>query len=602
MTFRTHYLMIALLAGFGLALGACGGGGSDAPVTDMMPEPEPTGPTADEAKMAVTDAIAALATARDAVGPASDALVAATLAVDAARADLAGAAPGADQDAAIAALMAAQANHVSAQSALTAAEGAVTSATMALESARATLEEVAPDSLALLDAQQALADAQAAAMAAAEKAKADAEKAAADAKAELEKAIAERDALQDKLDEMQAADMQEKMEGIFAAIKATVENEADPDSTTTPPARLRARDGDPAADAAYATKPAVAVSNSFVGNDKGPDTTVAFTKHYETRLTAGAATGDILNIGQGATGGPGANTAEAGAASDDDEFPKNGGTGEYTEEATDSITIRGTLMKASGAFKCTGATCTITEDGGKYTFSEAWTFDPDAGTTVTLEDMDYNRWGWWYFLRKDGTYRVETFASAAMATDDITGGDTASGGPGTDHGTVTYEGTAAGKYAIDNRPTGTILEAGHFSASAELKADLGATPTVSGTIDEFMVDGEAKEDWSVALGTTSITWGDANATPAVRDFDTAGDTAQTAPLVNGGVANVWTIGGVKGAADGDWSGDFHHDGDAREDGTPATVIGQFTASHGTTAYMAGAFGAENMAADTPADE
>ena len=46
MTFRTHYLMIALLAGFGLALGACGGSGADAPAEPVVempaPEPEPT--------------------------------------------------------------------------------------------------------------------------------------------------------------------------------------------------------------------------------------------------------------------------------------------------------------------------------------------------------------------------------------------------------------------------------------------------------------------------------------------------------------------------------------------------------------------------------
>ena len=63
MTFRKHYLMIALLAGFGLALGACGGGSDAPPPMTEIPEPMPTpyeaGKAAIEAATTAADAQAA---------------------------------------------------------------------------------------------------------------------------------------------------------------------------------------------------------------------------------------------------------------------------------------------------------------------------------------------------------------------------------------------------------------------------------------------------------------------------------------------------------------------------------------------------------------
>ena len=393
------------------------------------------------------------------------------------------------------------------------------------------------------------------------------------------------DAAEKELADKTAADAKAKNEGLFKAIRANVNGTGTEET------------GDPVDDAAYDPKTKVKPTDSVVMDDKGADTTLAFAKHYAARLTAGPATGDILDL-EG-TGGRD-DATEPGAASDG--FPKNGGSVVYTDDdASDdlpaSVTLPGTLMGAKGTYACAGAACEISEDKGKYTFSTGWTFDPDSGTTVTLKDDDYSRWGWWAFKRKDGTFRVETFAVATSDDDDI------DQSPGDNLGSATYMGSAAGKYAIDNRPTGDTLEAAHFDASATITADLTGL-TASGTIDNFMVDGEER-DWSVSLGRTDIAWGDANADPDPdRDIDSSDDVAiaatDTTPATAvAGSKNVWTIGGVKGGADGDWQADFHHNGAQRNDQTPAVVIGQFTASHGTIAYMTGAFGAHNMAPDTP---
>ena len=416
--------------------------------------------------------------------------------------------------------------------------------------------------------------------------------------AELDAEKARADAAEAELAAAEAAADKAKNEGLFAAIKTFVQDGGPADNVAGEPEN---------GVAALDPKATVKVADHRVMDDKGAAMTVAFAKHYMARLAAGPATGDSLNVAAGATGGPAADTPEAGAASD--MFPKNGGSATYTDgEASDdlpaSVTLPGTLMSAPGTYNCAqdgGTACRIDEDGGKYTFTGGWTFDPEASAMVTIEDGDYSRWGWWAFKRKDGTFRVETFTEAKDGddTDDWTTGATV-----TNLGTATYTGSANGKYAIDNRPTGTVLAAGHFDADATIVADFGATAsTATGTIDNFMVDGEAT-DWSVALGRTDIGFADANADPVERDIDSADDVAiaatDTAPATAvAGMKNVWTIGGVKGAAAGDWSGDFHNNGSPRDDGTPATVIGQFTASHGTNAYMTGAFGASNMAEDTP---
>ena len=410
----------------------------------------------------------------------------------------------------------------------------------------------------------------------------------------------QRNALQMRIDNMETAARVAKYEGLFAAARQEVTGApAYPaDEAVVEASVVRGAvvvKFEEAGNTITAATKAVTLGDSRSYSSQEAADRVLFTKHYASRLTEPS---DVLSLDNAMDG----QHAESG------DFPLNGGTATYTDDTTtddalpDSIALRGTMMGATGTFLCgtegTGSTtCTISENKGDFTFGTGWTFDPDDGQMVTVADSDYTRYGWWAYKRKDGTFRVGSFYGHTGPT-----GSDVTAAPGAGLGTATYNGNAAGKYAIDNRPTGTVLDAGHFEAAATITANLGATPTVSGTINGFTVfndeapDGEARDGWSVALGMTGITWATGD------DFNTVGDTADAATgIVGGGAANVWSIDGVKGAADGDWQGGFYHDGTPRLDDTPSNVVGSFSASHGTNAYMVGAFGAANLAADRPAE-
>ena len=145
------------------------------------------------------------------------------------------------------------------------------------------------------------------------------------------------------------------------------------------------------------------------------------------------------------------------------------------------------------------------------------------------------------------------------------------------------EGGAAGKFAIDNRPLGTTLEAGHFTATATLTADFDenvageAGNSISGTVDQFVANDVERPGWEVTLGATDIAFGDANTDHFSLDVpdDPVTDTDNT-----DNTANLWMIDDVPGVLSGNWRGNFYNDGDARNDGTPEVVIGTFSVSHG----------------------
>ena len=244
------------------------------------------------------------------------------------------------------------------------------------------------------------------------------------------------------------------------------------------------------------------------------------------------------------------------------------------DAADDVARIRGMFNGASGEYRCTAATattCTSQESSVGVRLSAGWTFDPDSGAMAKMADGSYAYFGWW--LNKGTTEGVE-----AGAFHGVTDGTPAMLAAPADisalGGTATYEGAAAGKYAI--APGLSSASAGHWTADATLTADFGnetAAGMISGMVDNFMAGGETM-DWSVKLGKTALM--------GTGTFD----SATGAPDTGDGV--VWTIGGVDGAEAGAWSGGLRAAGD---NGVPTVATGMFTATHGTVGHLLGAFGA-----------
>ena len=187
------------------------------------------------------------------------------------------------------------------------------------------------------------------------------------------------------------------------------------------------------------------------------------------------------------------------------------------------------------------------------------------GATVPTPNSEYQYFGWW-LRNTNGSYAVGSFhRGIGGATDEFT--DLAAL-----QGRATYAGPAAGLFAIIPQPGDA--SAGDFTATVTLEADFGdgTDPgTVEGTIDDFIVDGQAK-DWSVELQAAQI---------GTHGAITSGSTATA--------LTYWTIGDAKTQTTATWSGQFH---DADADSTPVVATGQFEAVHGNIGRMIGAFGAE----------
>ena len=244
-----------------------------------------------------------------------------------------------------------------------------------------------------------------------------------------------------------------------------------------------------------------------------------------------------------------------------------------------AYTTSGTLQGASGTYRCSGAdttaTCTVQNNGASFTFGngEDWDFIPSSGTVrIVVPDAEYMWFGvWaqqtvrvsdsdqpteiWRFEAHHGGNAVSNFADAT--------------------GTATYQGPAAGRYAVYEPDTGES-GIGSFTASATLQADFDATPTntVSGMITGFSND----PSWSLALKRGNIT-GDGK-------IEAAEDTV------------TWTIDGVPDDS-GTWEAAFYANLPAENQTItyqPHGIAGTFQAEYdpsgvGARAAVIGGFGA-----------
>ena len=407
--------------------------------------------------------------------------------------------------------------------------------------------------------------------------------------ADLDAAEAAAKKAQDALDKLAADALEAKNEGLFAAIEhEATDGTYTGDETEMTFALVKGaptvKFGATAQDITATTK-AAKLADSVTKTDKEMAAQSPFAEQFGEGPTVTLVDADHGDIAA-ASRFPNTGTVL---------YENNARTADATGTANNIVSLPGTLMGASGSYLCSTA-CSVSKTTTGVAFGTGWTFRPDTGAMVTVEDTDYTYYGWWALQRTDGTFRVGTFfdGTSASTNDEqmgrITSNTADEGGlPNSLTGKATFVGSAAGKYAIDNRPTGDVLDAGHFEAAATLTADFGSdgeAGTITGAITDF-VTGETERDWSVALGKATF---DATATP---HFSTAGT------LDTGEALNKWTIGGEEGEASGSWQGDFYHNNKPRNDDTPARVIGDFSVSHGTVAHMIGAFGAANSAADTP---
>ena len=140
-------------------------------------------------------------------------------------------------------------------------------------------------------------------------------------------------------------------------------------------------------------------------------------------------------------------------------------------------------------------------------------------------------------------------------------------------GTATYQGPAAGRYAIYEPDTGDS-SIGSFTASATLQADFDSAPnTVAGMVTGFSND----PSWSLALKRSDITGGNA-------------------AVATNGV--TWSIDGVPDDS-GAWEATFYANLPTTAgtvDYQPHGIAGTFEAAYdgsgvGTTAVVIGGFGA-----------
>ena len=332
---------------------------------------------------------------------------------------------------------------------------------------------------------------------------------------------------------------------------------------------------------------------AVVYNNQGPGASKSFTELGYTVATA--TSGDDIKgyVTLAATDDP--TLARIGGAA----FEHSGTQNHPQADRADAVYIRGTYDGAPGEYRCTG-TCTSTNDGKGSPSAlggTTWHFKPDAGVNAMAHqpDANYLYYGWWVSKDKDGD---PTAASAFTGVNGAIAVPTS----GTDSpedltGSATYNGHAAGKFALDYSQNAVLdgaSDGGHFTADASLTATFGAiaAPTnggISGTLDNFMANGESV-DWSVTLH--HAPWGTAGAfaTPTTDVGTTMADETK---------GTTWSIGGVAADRSGTWNGQMYDEmpGNAPEgDGSniPTTVTGTFYSEYSNVGRMVGAFGADNQ--------
>ena len=295
----------------------------------------------------------------------------------------------------------------------------------------------------------------------------------------------------------------------------------------------------------------------------------------------------------------------------DDETMVSGGTVDAP-----TLTFMGSVHDdISGMFSCTGTACVAparysddsvrspeTAEAGQ----NEWTFVPDEGEDIYTDDVDYLIFGWWLDKGEDGKpdwVRLITHAEELGVERD----NTSTSGANL-RGAATYEGAAAGKYAMASS-TDDTYEGGHFTATATIEVDFDADTTplatpddndrlgiaLSGMIDNFMTGDVPRDDWMVELMSDN----DKDALGMQPLLALVDDPTVDAENDVTTMTTEWST-GVAQNGTGTWTAVFHGGDNTADDQVdpnhetntahPMAVTGTFNAHIGTADADAGAVG------------
>ena len=256
-------------------------------------------------------------------------------------------------------------------------------------------------------------------------------------------------------------------------------------------------------------------------------------------------------------------------------FPTEGMTTYPQKDGATELSMSGTYDGAMGTYFCSGDACSARHTSVGIVLEGGWRFVHAKDAMVSRPDPSFLYYGWW--VSKDATSgepaATGVFANAMNGTMSTGVSDSSTFGDGS----ATYMGSAAGKYAMEDKKAGTA-EGGHFTADVTLTAKFGGGPGagLSGTVDGFMAGDETKP-WSIALSEKG--WNNAGNGVDATDGTT-----------------VWSINGNKATKSGSWSATMYDMATtgAEDDNSnvPTDVIGTFEAMFGDSGSMIGAFGAK----------
>ncbi len=284
-------------------------------------------------------------------------------------------------------------------------------------------------------------------------------------------------------------------------------------------------------------------------------------------------------------------------------FDRVGGYKVYEPDAGGTkVTIKGTYYGIPGTFTCTpkasGDRCAARtyyingQEGVELLGQQGvaphnyantyvdWTFkadDPKAKVTQP-DEVGWSMYGWW--LKTSGNDGALT-ASAFYGERNGESASVDSANPDLVRGKATYEGGAAGLYALTSHVAGTN-DAGQFVADAMFAADFD-TRKITGTISNFKTGAlraspDSPRDWSVELMSTDIKSSTGN-----NIGNWTGDES-----VN---KTRWAIGGTAADASGNWVGSFTQpDGGAGGSLLPKVITGNFYSEYGGSGKIVGGFG------------